>query len=458
MRLPPEKITLGSGTLSGGARIAAAAGGLPQRLTVAADKHLANVGTGGSNGGVCFDPDGLHIWAASPTANNIRKIRISDGAVITTFTNNASDGGARTITTPQHVHRNGTLIYFANTGTGNYLGEINTATLVCRLYSQATLTAPVHCFSAESGKAWARTTNSGNATYNEFSLSGTGDAATATATGRTVAGGYAGCIDGGGVYAYFATGSNYTRYKLSDGTTTTLAAINSSLPVLPGYFSAARAIHWNPALGKLVVSDQAGSNNWMTINSAFTAIDGRVYGYSEFGGPVMALSSNILAPGPDFTGDGLSMAFTTYEANANATVTASARVVTIGVQRWRAASTAPYARIIEAIAVPGQLANAQSSIENEPNNPSFLQNVYDHRKTRCYYSLDGGSNRTEFVPGDPLSVSVPAGGTLTVDIDMTLSNDKLLGPRPWVATSDGLNAAIIHARRPNAVRRLRGAA
>src|SRR5574343_349307 len=461
-----KRLTLASATLSGGMRIAAAAGGLPQRLTVQDDLLLNKVGALGNGlGGVCLDPDGLHVWVSTYTvSNSVKKIRLSDGAVIATFTNNSSDGGARTITGPSGLYRRGTKIYFANVNTPYHLGEIDTQTMVCRLYSNAVVTGPVHFASVESGKAWVRATPSGNATYSEVTLSGTGDAAAVAATGRTVAGSYGVCSDGGGgeygasaTYAVFATSSTVTRFKLSDGTTTTFAG-TSNFQQSAISTGVARGIYFDPILQRVVVANVNGSNEWIVLNAAFSGTEGRVWGPAEMGGPILVQGSNYLPSLVSFSDDLSRCAFASWNIDTAPSETTSVRSINLATQRARWSWTPGRAAVVDSIVMPGLHGNARGAIEQVPPSPSFLSGVYDHRKTRFWYSFDGGANRTEFSHADQLSLAVGAAQTLTIDVDMRVGPDKPLGPRPWIADAGGTNGPVLLYSIAEPTRRLRGAA
>lgn len=88
----------------------------------------------------------------------------------------------------------------------------------------------------------------------------------------------------------------------------------------------------------------------------------------------------------------------------------------------RAEWTKPFAiaHRLDRIIVPGALGNTQDA-------------SFDDRKTRCYYSTNG-VDITEFWPGDYLGVSLAAGVTLTVRIDMNTWAKPDATP-PWIGES-----------------------
>lgn len=444
--MPFADLTLASATLSGGARLAAASDGLPQRITVALDVHQDNV-IGVTTSGVVFDPDGLHLWACGP--NSIRKIRISDGAIVTTITDNSSDGGTRLTTNPQHITRQGSSIYVA-LSTNAQVAVIDTNTLVCRIYGQsvATVAAPAHALSGEAGKLWLKTPNNNSGSFVEFATSGSGDAATITPTGRSIAALWDMCspsTSSDGFVYFVQSGNVVARYNLATSVSTSVSAVNSSYPRWPQYGAEWRGCTFDPIRRRVVVWNN-GSSDWWGVNAdtmAASSIE-QYFGHAHFGGPtVLGGSSSYARQLVAWSDDGARIAFAAPRKAATGTALDSVRVVNIGPQRARWTWTAPGPCVVRRLFVPGDLANARSPIESLPSLPSFLTATRDHRKTRIYYSTDGGANRTEY-QGDRLALALAAGAQITFDIEFTLSPEKLLGPRPWVADSIGGGPSIYY--------------
>lgn len=87
------------------------------------------------------------------------------------------------------------------------------------------------------------------------------------------------------------------------------------------------------------------------------------------------------------------------------------------------------AATLKFILLPGSLGNERDA-------------SFDDRKTRAYYSLNG-VDFTEFTPGAPLSVAITAGQTLTVRADMT-TWAKPTGTPPWIGGDAGEGPTVLY--------------
>lgn len=110
--------------------------------------------------------------------------------------------------------------------------------------------------------------------------------------------------------------------------------------------------------------------------------------------------------------------------------------IRLGTQRARwaktfTAGTFPSGVTLKGVAVPGALGREQDATD-------------DLRKARCYYSLDGGSTRTEFAPGQMnLAVAVASGATLTLDVDINTEAKPTQIP-PWVGGAAGEGVSLVY--------------
>jgi hypothetical protein len=252
-------------------------------------------------------------------------------------------------------------------------------------------------------------------------------------TGRTQATMYDAVADNAGAFMFFTSGVVITRLNLSDSTTTTLVSLGASA-TLPGYSPIWRGLVWDRELDQLVVWNN-NPNDWLRVNAAFTAMDARAFGFSELGGPLMLSSSTSYhrtAVAWNDANDKIAFlvpANTGVAANLN-----SIRVVNIGVQRTRFKWTPAIAGRLERFSVPGDLANTSGKISDLPSSPAFLAAHIDHRKTKLFYSLDGGA-RTEYF-GKKLAVAITASTEIWLDVDFQLGVYKDFDARPWVADDD----------------------
>lgn len=144
-------------------------------------------------------------------------------------------------------------------------------------------------------------------------------------------------------------------------------------------------------------------------------------------------AANIASPLVAFSDDGQWMAWK-VSAGAGTDWWNAIRARCVGTQRARYTVTWDHDVSISSIVVPGLLGRTQDA-------------TTDYRATRCYYSTDGGSTRTEFVPGDVLTPI--AGRELTVDIDFCLLGIPPAAD-PYIGDTDG-NAFVVYADDPAVV-------
>lgn len=413
-----QDLTLASATLSGGARLVTAGSGLPTRLTTADDLYFTSAALGlaaTNRGGVCFDPDNLHIWITTATA--LRKIRLSDGAVIANITSNASDGGTRTIASPQSLVRRGNKLYAGNTGANNWLIEVDMPTLVCRLYAQvaglgAVVTAPYHVIS-DGTNLWARTGNNTSGTYQEFTLSGTGDTATATGTARTFGGGtcFEAFVDNAGTYIWTSAATVLSRIKVSDLSVTSFTFTSTTMNLPSHNSNTMRGAAYDPLEDKMV-AHPVGSDTWWYVKQDVSGAEKRLGGVWEQGGALAEVGTTYKRSSLAWSDDGTMFA---HFSVGSGFTHEDIRVINVGVQRARWTWTPGAACTVKRFTVPGEFGNMKGIMSNMPATPGFFSTLADFRKTRLFYSVNGGA-RTEYFGGQ-LSLSLAAGDVLTFDVD-----------------------------------------
>jgi hypothetical protein len=444
-----KQLALGAAVLANGAQLAAAGSGLPQRITTANDSFLASVADVRS--GIAIDPDGLHVWVTARAANEIRKVRISDVVTVATITNNSSDGGTRNVLTPESLTRRGQYIWVAGAGAGNFLWRIDTATLVARAYAQAvgtaaTVAAPYHVLSPDgTSTCWARTGNTGAGTYTEFTLAGTGDAATATTTARTQASMWDAVCDNAGAYMFFTSGTSVTRLTLATSATSTLSNLGTSSG-LPGYGGTWRGLAWNTVSDKLIIWNN-NSHDWWRVDSGFTTVEARVFGYADFGGPSLASSSTGYHRAPvAWSNDGHLIAFLVPPAGATASNLNNARVARIGDQSatWTE-SAATFAYRVRRIGVPQKSGSSRGLVGNMPNAPAFLAALYDWVRIEWAYSVNGGGWVT-FDPSDDINVLVDVGETFALRALLRQPIEYLAVPAPYIGSDNGIGPTLEYER------------
>ncbi len=406
MGLDSAEVTLASATLSGGARLASAGSGLPQRITTEADLLLDAITN--PTGGVFFDPDSLHIWCTAPSGTNaVRKYRISDGSLITS---QATVG-----TAPRGVFRPDSTYYFVATVSSGRAERYDFATLTGTQTTGLTNIAQV--VQAASGKIWWRTGT--GTTLTETNVGG-------AATGRTLA--MTACQNVWATSGYLYWCDTVSIYQVREtDLVTTMTWTSSGVGGAPGSTMSYRCLYVDASNRPYATGNTGGDvDRW---NAATTTIDRRMFwSMPEFGGTANPPSTNFSLGFLAYSDDGRYAAF--FTANAAKTQLDAIRVTNVQTQRARFAQAFASDVTLAQIVVPGKHGNHYDGGTST-----------DLRKTRFYYSFDGGSNRTEFTPGSPLSVAITTGQTLTVDVDFNLA-EKPAGNAPYVGGDAGEGITI----------------
>lgn len=450
----PVDLSIASATLSGGARSVASGGGYPARLTTQDDSYYSPTSLGSAaagKGGIAFDPDNLHFWILVGTtagaSTGLRKINIASGSVVTTITGNGTDGGTRAIVSPQGLTRRGNELSFASSGTGNYLCKYNMVTGIMRMYSQATVAAPYHVV-FDGTCLWARTSSTSSGTYQEFTLAGTGDSAAATATANTVASAWEMFVDVAGTNAYFLLSASVTKYTLAThvvASTYTPATVYN----FPGYTGNALRGGFYDHLEDKVVVRQTNSDNWWYINSAFTGSEKRFMGMFEHGGAVAEGSATSIPRScVALSDDGTKVGFITPEGGVSAALPTAVKIRNIGVERARWTYTVTAAGQLKTIFVPGDLANVNGVISNLPSPATWFGSATDFRKTKVFYSLNGGA-RTEY-KGETLSLALAVSDSLVIDVDMQhlVTHPHAFAPFVGGVNGEGVRLSILPTNTP----------
>lgn len=439
---------LSAAALTGGAVIATATGTLPQRISEVIETYIT--GTTQTRSGVVFDPDGNHFWTTDGTANQIKRYVLATGVINAFRTGSTTDPTRNTLGTPQSLIMGfSNRIWFASQ-TNHLVGYIDPTTLAIEMFS-GTLSNPNHVVEHTPGKILVRGLLVGTSpsTYTEFSFSGTGSANTVAYTGKQI-------IEGTTFWDCIAdlTSSVYTTNATTiikrDATTLTASAtftpqVGNWLQI-PGYGITYRQIAYHPSAAKLYAR-QANEDSWLALNVAGMTVAGRVFDDSEYENPPGGVSTNLQRSTMTFSPDGTKMVFFTYEREAAATVSQHFRTMMLQPQRARW-SWAPGANVhVKSINFAGMFGNQVGSMQNMPAH-TWLNSEYDTRRTKFYYSLNGGSSRTEFRPSEFIDLAVTSAQTLTVDVEMQKTPLNNNGPDPWIGdkTVDGLAGSVIYSQ------------
>lgn len=397
---------------------------LEDRFTVAQDIVVTNVIA--DHNGIVADPDSLHFWTTRRSENAVKKIRISDGAVVANITTG--------ISTPEAINTDGVSIFVACAG-GNNIKQIDPSTATVTATYTSPTASPYHFVKTRNlaDKGWVRTGNSTSGTYTEFTLS------TGVATGRTLGAGAAYHLvsteESGTRYLYWTGGGNVLKLLESDLSLVRTFTRKGGNLTLPGH-GAFRELYVDSQFRPNVRNTNTGAiDRWLSGSDTF---DKRIFDSEGHlgGGTLVAGGVRFLRDFIAFTPDGKYVAYA-HVADPTTENFTAIRIRNVQTQRARLSFANPVkaAITIKAIITKGDLGNARGFFYNPPNT---YPTGYDLRKVRTYYSVDGGSNRFEY-EGNLDGLTIPVGGTLTLDWDFN-TWEKPSGPHPWVS---GLSGPVI---------------
>lgn len=396
----------GGPTLTGGAQFKTAAGGLPARLTAKDDIVIDDVIA--DHGGIMFDPNGSFFWVASFTAGTLVRRNVSDGT---------TSGVTATVTQPMGLFAyDATRFYCADWG-ANLVREFNYSGT--QLATMA-FTGPMQAVRVPgvSDKVWVIAYPSGTPTEYTFS--------TGVATGRTIAiTAHAIWATAGFVYVVDTNAvKKYAEASLTLQKTWTFLVRNSSHPGhtfndhIRDVFVAAddkpivyNGLHHN--VDRLVV-DPAGIDGQEMVDRRLLYAQPQLGGAGNFPNSVLTFAVH---PAYCHFGDNALFATTRGDAQAAGVFTLRLRNL-FGTQRARWSKSFGEQSTVTRIAAGGNWCGDRGA-------------TYDLRKVKFYYSLDGGSIRTEFMPGATLGISLAAGASLTVDMDIIEADGQATNP-PYV--------------------------
>src|SRR6185312_11538359 len=405
----------GGPTLSGGMQFKTAGSGLPNRITVQDDAVVAPAFVS-SIGSIMIDPDGAHFWLSDYTGI-CTKYLLAD----------ASNTG---ITTPA-----GAMGIFAYDGSVFYAGDYSNEAVVEYNYDGTVSRS----MDMSADPSYPRPMSVVRASASDLvwivnypsSIPAEYNFPAATATGRTLPSS-ADMIFARNGFLYSIDGNNVTKYDEATLTlqeTWTFIQDNATWPghTFPGYVldfyvdSTDHPIVYNALafwIDRLVVSPGASIGPDM--------VDKRlVYQQPQLGGS--GLQDSNPTPGIAVN-DKYAVFVSTTGAGANSFCAVVKNL--FGTQRARWNKSFPQGGTIERIAVPGNYVGDKGS-------------TYDLRKTKFYWSIDGGGSRTEFLPGDNLNIAVPSGGTLTFDVDMIEGDGQATNP-PYIGGTAGEGPRVIY--------------
>jgi hypothetical protein len=421
-------LALASAALTGGLQLAAATGTLPQRLTTKTELFLDSIGTARS--GIVYSADGSHIIIGNRTSNHIEYIRLSDNN-ITLLTGSTTDP-ARLIVDPESMTTGfDNRSWFASAG-NHLVGFVDTTSSPPRveLFS-GSISNPHHVVEHTGGKILVRTGPTATGNYTEFSFAGTGSTNSLAYTGRVTAVMYDALPDFSGSVLFLPSAGS-SVIKAAAGTLSasdTLTSILTLYSSFPGAGNTWRDGFFDRSTKTLYVQSSL-EDGWFGVDVETMTVVGRAFGPSEFGNPPGKYSTTWSRCPAAVSPDGTRLAMITYTTSTLGLPT-SIREITLGIQRARW-TWAPGSNVtVKSISLPGMTANQKGSVENSPAY-TWVNSEYDHRRTRFFYSLNGGTDRTEFTQNSILDLAVSSAQTLTIDVEMRWTPANHNGPAPFI--------------------------
>lgn len=422
-------LTLDAATLTNGAQIEASASGLPRRITME-DEYTFPVMTSGNARGILFGADDASV-IVSTTVNTVVKYSFAG----------VQSGGNLSIAAAHGIWRydSNTLWVARNAAAQSTFSVINETawTVGTSPMPSAQVRQVLHVPGGTADRAWI---NGGTTTLTEIVVS------TGAASGRTITAlssvSALWASDGDGTPGLYVldSGSRVTKYLESDLSQSTQWTITATAASgLPGTSTGTEL--YIDATGRPMVrhSGTPSIDRFTLAGGAQLAVAERyVYAGSETGGPgsVNSGGGSQAFPAFAFSSDGRYFAFTVPNAAADAT-NRDVRIKNILTQRARWEHTIAATGTLNSVIMPGHLGGQYGITTNWR-----AGTVQDFRRVRCYYSFDGGANRTEFTPNAPLDIAVTEAQTLTLDADM--SNVGMLnGPLPYIGGDAGEGLRLI---------------
>jgi hypothetical protein len=425
-------LALTDATLSGGARLASAASGLPQRITTEADKIITDPNNDNWNyGGIAWDPDGLHVWISTYVgARAVKKIRVSDGVVVATV---ALPSGQAVMGLFRYSSGGVNYLYVGNDiANPMKVGEINMATAT--VVQEVALTGAPGNGSAVVRvpgipKIWALEAYNGN-TWREYNWPA------ATATGRTIT-----------ASLLWATASGTLMRGL---TNTVEELIESTLAVNRSWVRVSNAVHSADPDSYRVAStsdvrglycDAAGRPWVLTNHGSVERYDAASNNFGvrmfppgllqgSFGWFPAVQSSERRQPFMAISDNGQRLAI--YTADITRAVANTSLVVRNihTAQRAMWTISAPGDVTIKGIDIPGALRNSIGAPDIAWSGAYTL----DWRTCRAWCTINGSA--TNFTPGTPLNLAALTGQEIRIEVDMTLLGTGN-GPPPWIGGDGG---------------------
>lgn len=418
--------TLADATLSNGASLVTAGGGLPQRITT--EEYILDLSGDISNQivGLLFGNDDRSIIVAA--SSMIRKYSLA-GALLNTITQSSCWGLWRWNSDTILVGRN-----------------INATTYYELTESTWTATAPALGTSANARLVFAvpggtadRIWRSSGTVVEEFVRS------TGAATGRSIAVVHnaVSASDADGVPGiYLSTGgTTVTKYRESDLTVekTWTTAGNARAPGT----QVGTELHVDPTGRPVVFNGGPVIDRLDLAGGAQKDVAERyIWSGPEIGGsgaPQSGGGNQTQLP-IGWSSDGRYVAYLTNSPDQTAARRA-VRIKNLLQQRARWAVPVAANGLLKRIAIPGHLGGQLGVSDTGWRAGTTL----DFRRARCFYSLNGGGSRVEFTPNAPLAVAVTAGQTITFDVDLYSGPGVPGGPAPWVAGDNGEGPTVYMA-------------
>lgn len=435
--------------LSGGAQIAPATGTLPQRLTTETDKFIIFDAAGSTRTGIAPHPTSGSVFFTVSRNAPRRILRVdlavgTTGAYTTFVTGSTTDPTRNALSSPETCTPGfDNRIWFIDAAAPFGIGFVDAATGRCEKFIIPDVPGPgtaSHVVEHMAGKLLARTSSSTSANYIEYSFGGTGSSNFVTYTGRqmTDTAFFDAIPDmSGNIYTLEATSTNIRKRSCA---TLSQSAIFTSPNTLwttgLGYSNAYRMGAYNQNSARLHVNRGTGVSDM--LNVVDMTMVGRSFNNMDMGNPPTVQSSTYWRNPVAWSADGSYAAMLALipDVGSSVNILGAVRGIRMGVQRARWNWTPSGSdRMLHTIVFDGQVNNSRDFLSSRSTGTDYwFHTEQSYRRTRFYYSFDGGTNAIEFLSGEMLNLNISVTSTLTIDCQFQWNASNHFGVPPYITS------------------------
>lgn len=427
-----------SASLTGGIQLVAATGTMPQRLAAASEVFFTSSVAGQPLGsGIVNDEiSDNNLWITLRNANQIVRLRKSDGTIITVITGSTTDP-TRTVFAPEGINLGfNNRMWFASAN-NHLIGYVDQNTLACEMFT-GSVSTPYQVVEYTPGKLLIRTGRTSSNVFREYTFDGSGSTNTITYTGRATGDSRYDVtqeIPSGTIYFVNSAGQMLAA-PTTTLTGTNVGAATSTYPPFPG-LSLVRYIQYVPQWQRFI----AGNTDFFSFEATSSQMNSgtiyRVFDGHEWNNPY-AISGATSYQRRMFCLDADKSRIWFFSLLSPTSVVSNLyniRSLRLNVQKASWTFTPTASGTLQQIGFAGDLSNMHGQNPYTTNWPgqSNLGREFIEKTVRFYYSLDGGASRTEFTQGTYLNVPFSATASIVIDAEIQKSISKNGEGTGWIS-------------------------